>query len=159
MSTLFPFTIWCIKTTLPCLITKPPSQTVWFGGTQTAAEHHQNKKLDQRENIGAILSLTICIASPWISTQPKTLWMLLQRSIWQENFRKINWVWCIFVPCRITNFFSKTSFLADCKRYLFVVVFSSYIIVEVLIKQNKQAKLCNYAFQWSVQKQSPGAVL
>ena len=50
--------------TLPFLITKPSSQPIWLVGTQVVAEHHQNKKLCQRENIGTILSITIYHYTP-----------------------------------------------------------------------------------------------
>ena len=33
---------------------------MWLVSTQVAAEHHQNKKLDQRENISTIFNLSIC---------------------------------------------------------------------------------------------------
>ena len=92
------------------------------------------------------------ITSPWISIQPKLLWILLQRRIWQKNFRAMHWMWCIFVPCKRTRLFSKISFLADCKRYLFIKLFCSNGIVKVLIKHNKDAKHSNYVFQWNVQK-------
>ena len=48
------------QTTLFCLITKPSLQTICLVGTQVAAEHQQNKKVDQKESISTILSLTIC---------------------------------------------------------------------------------------------------
>ena len=54
------FTIWWIRTTLPCLITKQSSHTIWLVGTKVAAKHHQNKKLDQRGNISTIFNLLIC---------------------------------------------------------------------------------------------------
>ena len=54
-----PFTMSCIETNLPCLITKPSFQLIWLFGTQVAAEVHQTEKLDQRKNISTILSLTI----------------------------------------------------------------------------------------------------
>ena len=90
------------------------------------------------------------IASPWISTQPKMSWVLLQRRIWLKNFREMHSLWCIFVPCKRKKLFCKTSFLADYKRYFLIVVFSSYSIVEVVMKQNKHAKLCIYVLQWNV---------
>ena len=129
----------------------------WLVQQSTASRAPQEQKAgSKREPFWALQST---IASLWISTWPKTLWILLQRRIWQKNLRQMHWVWCIFVSCKWTKLFSKTSFLADCKRSLFIVVFSPYSIVEVLIQQNKNAKLWNYAFQRNSQKQSPRGVM
>ena len=150
------FTIWWIKTTLRCLITKKLPKTIWVVGTQVISEHHQNKKLDQRENISNILSLSICyriflnfkIAENVVNTATK--------KYLTENFHEMDWVWYIFTPCKKRKLFFKTSLLADWKIYLFIVVFSSYSIVKVFIKQNMQNFII---IQWIIQKQSPGGVL
>ena len=152
MSTPSSFTTWCIETTLPCLITKPLSQPIWLVGTQVAAEHHHNKKLDQRENISTILNLIICHRiSLNFNTAENVVNIATKKDLTKKSFREMHWVWCIFVPCKRMKLFSKTSFLADSERYLFIVVYFSYSVVEILIKQNKHTKLYNYAFHWSVQ--------
>ena len=147
MSKTSSFTIWCIKTTSTWLITRPLSQPILFVGEQIAADHHQRKKLDQRKNISTNLSLTICHRISLNLNTGESAVNTARKKDLQKNF-------CVY----FCSMFSKT-FLANYKRFLSTVVFFSYSIVKILTKQNKHAKLCNYNFQWTVQKQSPGGVL
>ena len=146
-----PLTIWCIKATLSCLITKPLSQPMWLVGTKVAAEDHQNKKLDQRGNI------SICHRiSQYFSTAENVVIIATKKNLTEKHSWNALSVFYVFVPCKRTKLFCKTlSFLAYWKRCIFIVVFSSCSIVKVLTKQNKHAKLWNYAFQWKLQKKSP----
>ena len=125
------------------MIIKPSSKPIWLVGTQVAAEHPQSKNLDQRKNISIILSPTI---SHLISLNFNGVKIVVNTATKKNLTEKLsrnalNVVY--FVPCKRTKLFSKTSFLADCKRYLFINIFFSNGIVKVLIKQNKHAKLCN----------------
>ena len=129
------------------------SEPIWLVGTQVRAEHQQNKKLDQRENISTILSLTICHCI-FLNFEYWILNLAIVNTATKKDLpEKLSWnalVWCHFVPCKRTKLFSKTFFLADYKRYIFTVAFF------ILIKQNKYAELCNYASQWNFQKLLPG---
>ena len=145
------FTIWWIKTTLPCLITKQSSHTIWLVGTQVAAEHQQNKKLDQRENISTDLPSYLSEFQysrkhfEWYQKEVfdgKTVVKRTEYSAFLCLVKEENW--CFL-------------FLADWEIYLFIVVFSSYSTAEVL--KNKIYML-NFIFIWlTVQKQLPGGVL
>ena len=80
---------------------------------------------------------------------------------YKEEFERktlVKWTECGVFLClgKEQVFFSKTFFFFS---NLFIVVFSSYSIVEVFTEQNKHAELCNYGLQCNVQKQSPGGVL
>ena len=111
---------------LTCLFTKPSSQPIWLVSTQAAPP--EQKAGSKRKHQYHFEPNNLPLHPPECQQSRKRCWVPLQRRTDQTNFREMHRVWCIFVSCKGTKLVSKTSFLADWKKYRFMVVFFSLVL-------------------------------